>query len=1048
MRKLAALLAAALLSAVPLCAQEQTGAIQGVVADSSGAVLPGVTVEARSPSLVGVSTAISDTDGSFRFPALPPGTYELTAKLSGFADKKLSGVTLLLGQTLKVDVAMALAGVTESVSVTAEAPLIDVKSNGAAATITKDVIERIPRGRDFTSIVAGAAPGADSESKAGGSGIQIDGASGAENRYIVDGMDTTSLRTGSSQKTVYTDFLDQVQVKSAGYAAEFGGATGGVISAITKSGSDTVRGSIGAYYRNNDLEGTTRSSWRINPNDNRTPEFLVTPATDFQNWNPIGDIGGPLLRNRLWYYMGYTFNRTNNSQTATFKNSPKPYFTGDFDSHSEDQFYNWNLTSQITKGMRVRVTGNNQRGKSRGALPSLQPNGSTFSDGTPTDGFTNAAWPTTNGTFDQQKFDDTYKNTGSNSVNDLYAGNLDWVITSKFFANVQSGYFNYNSYNPEEFAGNQIVHSFSASNIGLAGVPADLQFPNGYVDVSKSSNRTAIDQYTRAYFNANTTWFKNFAGEHQFKFGVRFERDANKVDSGQSQPTMSLFWNQADSTRDGRIVRGQYGYYRVSRGVVTNGNVHSNNWAFWAQDSWTAGRKLTINAGVRTENEHVPSYRSEDPGIDFAFGDKIAPRLGFAYDVKGDSTWKAYGSFGKFFDITKLEMPRGSFGAEHWLIYYYTLDTFDWPSINCQEGGNCPGQLIEVVDNRHPANAVDPTLTAYFGHEQNTIDPAIKPVESGEAIFGLDHQLNPRMSIGLRYSHKWLDRTIEDSGVLIGGAEVFFIANPGFGVTQQILAPPAPPLPKAKRQYDGLELRLEKRFADRWAFTGSYTFSRLYGNYGGLASSDENGRSSPNVNRYFDGEYLLFDASGNPVYGDLPTDRPHYVKLDGSYDLPWGMTVGAYQQIASGTPLSTEVNWNGYGGNKQGGVFVNGRGDLGRTPMLTQTDLFLQQSVRIPWSRSNAQINVNITNLWDQETILDYNDAPYRDAFVPPGLSAKGSSTQLSPQDQFFFQGFDVGQLANAMRTAGATMRDNPLYLKPSSFLGRRDIRIGFKFSF
>jgi hypothetical protein len=277
---------------------------------------------------------------------------------------------------------------------------------------------------------------------------------------------------------------------------------------------------------------------------------------------------------------------------------------------------------------------------------------------------------------------------------------------------------------------------------------------------------------------------------------------------------------------------------------------------------------------------------------------------------------------------------------------------------------------------------------------------------------------------------------------------VFFIANPGFGVTQQILAPPAPPLPKAKRQYDGLELRLEKRFADRWAFTGSYTFSRLYGNYGGLASSDENGRSSPNVNRYFDGEYLLFDASGNPVYGDLPTDRPHYVKLDGSYDLPWGMTVGASQQIASGTPLSTEVNWNGYGGNKQGGVFVNGRGDLGRTPMLTQTDLFLQQSVRIPWSRSNAQINVNITNLWDQETILDYNDAPYRDAFVPPGLSAKGSSTQLSPQDQFFFQGFDVGQLANAMRTAGATMRDNPLYLKPSSFLGRRDIRIGFKFSF
>src|SRR5919112_660371 len=112
MRKLAALLAAALLSAVPLCAQEQTGSIQGTVKDSSCAVLPGVTVEARSPSLVGVSTAVTDADGVFRFPALPPGTYSVTAKLSGFADKKSDGVIVGLGQTLKLDLAMALSGVS------------------------------------------------------------------------------------------------------------------------------------------------------------------------------------------------------------------------------------------------------------------------------------------------------------------------------------------------------------------------------------------------------------------------------------------------------------------------------------------------------------------------------------------------------------------------------------------------------------------------------------------------------------------------------------------------------------------------------------------------------------------------------------------------------------------------------------------------------------------------------------------------------------------------------------------------------------------------
>jgi len=1052
MRKLAALLALALFSALPVSAQEQSGSIQGIVKDSSGAVLPGVTIEARSPALVGVSTATSDAQGNYRFPALPPGAYEITAKLSGFQDKKIADVRLSLGQTLKIDLAMTIGGVSESVNVTAESPLIDVKGNAVAATVTKEVIDRVPKGRDFTNLVAANAPGADSEGKAGG--IQIDGASGSENRYIVDGMDTTDLSNNTSRKTIFTDFIQEVQVKTSGYAAEYGGNSGGVISAVTKSGSNQFHGSAGTYYQNNSLNGADRAAWRINPNDNVTPEFLVTPSNPSQQWSPIGDIGGPVMRDKVWFYVGSSLDRTNNQQTATFKNSSTnpattPYFTGNFSSYSENSYLQWKATSQLTQKTRLTVSGNNQRGQSRGALPSLQPNGSTFADGTPTNGFTNAAWPTTNGAFDQQKFDDTYKNTGSNSTNDLYAANFDWVITPRFFVNVQSGFFDYNSYTPASFAGNQLIHSFGTSNIGLAGVPANLQFPSGYADISKSSSLNKINEYSRVYLNANTSWFRQMKGEHQFKFGLRFERDANDVDTGNQQPTVSLRWNQADSTRDGRVVRGTYGYYTVSRGVVTTGGVRSNNWSFWAQDSWSVGRKLTVNYGVRTEDEHVPSYRSEDPGINFGFREKIAPRLGFAYDVKGDSRWKAYGSYGKFFDITPLNLPSGSFGAQHWLIYYYTLDTFDWPSINCQEGGNCPGSLIEVVDNRHPANAVDPVLTAYFGHPQNTIDPSIKPVQTGEAIFGMDHELNSRMSLGVRYTHKWLDRTIEDTGVLINSAEVFFIANPGLGVTKQILASPAPPLPTALRHYDAVEVRLNKRLSNRWAMTTSYTWSRLYGNYGGLASSDENGRTSPNTDRYFDGEYLTYDSKGRPVYGLLPTDRPNYLKVEASYDLPWGTSVGLFQIAANGTPMSTEINWNGFGGNNQGGVYVNGRGDLGRTPMYTQTDLLVQHDLRIPGTKTQrANVSINVTNLFDQMTVLDENHAPYRDPFVPPGLSTAGSSTQLAPADQYFFNGFDVKALAAQMRAAGATMRDNPLLLHPTSFQGRRGVRLALKWTF
>src|SRR5262245_9363620 len=215
--------AALFLCAVPALAQEQAGGIQGTVKDGSGAVMPGVTIEARSPSVVGVNTTVSDTKGEYRFLALPPGVYEVTVSLSGFATKKVPDTRIELGKMLKIDFTLDVASVTESVNVTAESPIIDVKQNAATASITKDIIDLMPKSgtsRNFTAVVV-AAPGADEESKAGG--IQIDGSSGSENRFIVDGMDTTSLRTGTVGKTVYTDFIQEVQVKSSGYAAEYGG---------------------------------------------------------------------------------------------------------------------------------------------------------------------------------------------------------------------------------------------------------------------------------------------------------------------------------------------------------------------------------------------------------------------------------------------------------------------------------------------------------------------------------------------------------------------------------------------------------------------------------------------------------------------------------------------------------------------------------------------------------------------------------------------------------------------------------------------------------
>jgi hypothetical protein len=166
------------------------------------------------------------------------------------------------------------------------------------------------------------------------------------------------------------------------------------------------------------------------------------------------------------------------------------------------------------------------------------------------------------------------------------------------------------------------------------------------------------------------------------------------------------------------------------------------------------------------------------------------------------------------------------------------------------------------------------------------IDPNLKPVKQGEWTLDMEHELAPTMSFGVRYVHKWLFRTIEDVGIFYQGSEIYLISNPGEGLAVQ-MEPSVPDMitPKPVRKYDGIEFRLNRRFANNWSGTVSYLYSRLWGNYSGLASSDENGRTSPNVNRYYDNTVMSYDANGNPVYGPLQTDRPHIFKLQAAFEL-------------------------------------------------------------------------------------------------------------------------------------------------------------------
>ena len=230
-------------------------------------------------------------------------------------------------------------------------------------------------------------------------------------------------------------------------------------------------------------------------------------------------------------------------------------------------------------------------------------------------------------------------------------------------------------------------------------------------------------------------------------------------------------------------------------------------------------------------------------------------------------------------------------------------------------------------------------------------------------------------------------------------------------------------MPKVKRNYDAMELKFGRRFANNWMFNASYTLSRLYGNYPGLASSDEIARVAPNVTRLFDGLVMAFDETGQPTFGRLNTDRPHQFKLSGAYQLPTKTLIAGAWRAASGIPISRTANIV-----SSTPVFYKGRLSDGRTPWLTVLDLNLHQDIPMG-GKFRGQIAVNILNVFDQKGVTDVWRPATRQVLPIPL--------------ETFFAGFD----AEARISALNILRD-PRSLQPSAWQAARDVRVSFKMMF
>jgi hypothetical protein len=982
-------------AAIPVVAQEQTSSIEGTIVDGSGAALPGVTVEAVSAKGQKYS-AQTDSAGKYRFPSIPPGQYTVTATLAGMEPAQVRNVNAALGQTPQVDITLKIGAVTEQITVTAEAPLVDATSSATATSITSETFEKLPKGRDFSTVVTQAAS-ANFETKqgaAGTGGISIDGASGSENVFVVDGVNTTNPQTGVQGKLVITDFVEEVQVKSAGYQAEFGGAIGGVINVVTKTGTNDFRGTVGLNYTDNEWNGDPRPVLRLIGGQ---PTYLTFPKDDQTIVEPTLALGGPILRDRLWFFGAYS---------PTMRDTTRDGVDQEFTRQ------NWAATLNGSLGAKFlfKFSGNNSGYEQDGVITTLDRTGVVAPDET----------------FERENWS--------------YSGYADFIASPEWYFSARGGRY-YDNQSQGGVSTAPIVNFRAGNPCALyPGIPSNLCREQGFNSAPGNSAITE-DSYQRDNFDADVSWFPTFAGTHRFKAGVQFTNLENVVNSGFQNYYIRTYWDGSDPFAGDQGTYGNAGVYVFK----TLGQVESKNTGFYAQDSWTTmNDRLTINVGVRTEQEKVPSYADPSLGlrqyaIEFDYQDKLAPRFGFAYDLFGTGRSKVYGSYGKYYDITKMEMPRGSFGGDKWIWFDFKIEDPDWTKWQCSNVTTsqgtvptCSGGLVYAnssVDLRHPS--------------LDLIEPDLKPMESQEFTLGGQHELTNTIALGLRYVNKHLVRTIEDVGVLVCEGtschEEYFIANPGEGVARKILegsCPTCPALPKAERDYQAVELEVTKRFGNRWGAHASYVYSELEGNYGGLASSDENGRNSPNVNRYFDNLFNGFDANGNSVIGKLATDRPHVFKAQVTYQAPWGTGVGLNQYIGSGTPISTEFSYYGVP------FFAYGRGDMGRTPTLRRTDLAIQHEFRLA-GRYGFEVGLNVLNLLNEDTAVNINNT-----FSTRNVAVDLDGNEVIT-DATFFNGFNPEAYMVGVDSSGVA-RDfrNKLYGSANQFQDPREVRIFAKFRF